>query len=86
MGAEVEGRKRTSHREPFSFTDTAIAEGNSVSAVCLTFVLDALLDEFERGEEDGIHGAGAAHRHTKAAIHVALKELNLGRWLDLLAS
>ena len=47
---------------------------------------DGVFDELIRREEDGVHGARAAHGDSETAIHVPLKEFALGSWLNLLAS
>lgn len=39
--------------------------------------LDALLEELERGEENGVDCAGPSHAHAEPAVHVLLEELDL---------
>jgi len=49
-------------------------------------VEEAILDELEGREEDGIYRARSGHRNAKTAIHMPLEEFNLRSWLHLLAS
>jgi hypothetical protein len=48
--------------------------------------VDALLCEFERGEEDGVDDAGAAHGDAEASVHSRVQELDLGPALLVFAA
>jgi hypothetical protein len=41
-------------------------------------LVDALLGELKRGEENGIDDAGARHGYTKTAVHAWVQKLDLG--------
>lgn len=41
--------------------------------------IDAFLEKFERGEEDGVHNARTAHGYAQATVHVASEELDFDR-------
>jgi hypothetical protein len=53
--------------------------------VLVVHLMNMLLYKLERREEDGINDARAAHRNTKAAIHMALEEFDLGGGFDFFA-
>jgi hypothetical protein len=48
--------------------------------------VDALLCEFESGEEDGVDDAGATHGDAEASVHAWVQELDLGPALLVFAA
>lgn len=68
------------HRDPLC------SRGRFSNLALVVNVLDSLLDDFKGREEDGVDGAGPDHGDAQAAVHVSLKEFDLGGRLDFLSA